>query len=161
MQNEIEFFRKEYQKQKKLELIVSSRVLIRPNVKKWQVSASIVILPFLIFLGILFICQLNLSLGFKVVLCATVVLIIFESYLRFCLVLVVKRYQAVAKEETRKRCKCIPSCSEYAVICLKSVFPLVIALLKIRKRLFVTCKGEEYIIDFPNKKMGEEFESKL
>ncbi|MBO5712845.1 MAG: membrane protein insertion efficiency factor YidD [Clostridia bacterium] len=89
------------------------------------------------------------------------ILLLFETYLRFCFIILVKRYQAVAKEETRRRCKCVPSCSEYAILSLKKIFPLLLALLKIRKRLFKTCNGEEYKIDFPLKKMGEEFENKL
>ena len=37
---------------------------------------------------------------------------------------------------------------EYAILCLKK-YELIHALLKIRKRLFVTCKGSDYIIDDP------------
>ena len=50
MQYSIEFFRAEYQKQQKLEQIVNSRILKRPKTKKWQVVASFIILPFLLFL---------------------------------------------------------------------------------------------------------------
>jgi len=55
---------------------------------------------------------------------------------------------------------CVPSCSEYAIICLEKIFPLTVALLKIRKRLYKTCKGEDYKLDFPFKKMNAEFEKK-
>ena len=161
MQNDLEFCRKEYAKQKKLEKIVNSRALIRPNVKKWQVATVFAILPFLLSLIIFGLIIFQISTTVKILLCIAMVFFIVEIYLRFCLVILVKYYQAIAKEETRRRCKCIPSCSEYTIITLKRIFPFIRALLKIHKRLRVTCNGEEYKIDFPTKKMGEEFESQL
>ncbi|MBQ9103897.1 MAG: membrane protein insertion efficiency factor YidD [Clostridia bacterium] len=161
MQSEIEFIRKEYKRQKKLEDIVNKRTLSTPKTKKWQVAIYFAILPFLLTISIVFITFLRLKAVYKVILIILLVLFIFETYLRFCLVQTVKCYQAYAKTETRRRCKCIPSCSEYAILSLKKVFPLILALLKIRERLFVTCNGEEYKVDFPLKKMGEKFESTL
>lgn len=161
MSRDVEFFRQEYQKQKKLEKIVNSRVLKRPKIKKWQVTASFVILPFLMFFATYIPCKIALSTPLKILTAIFLEIVVFESYLRFCLVGVVKCYQRYARKDTRKRCKCIPSCSEYAVICLKRIFPLLLALLKIRKRLYVTCNGEEYKIDFPLEKMRRDFESKL
>ncbi len=161
MSKNINFFRAEYKKQQKLEKIVNSRTLIRPKVKKWQVTVSFVILPFLLFLIFYFNIRGNFCVLSKVLLITASCILVVEVYLRFCFILVVKYYQATAKEETRRRCKCIPSCSEYAIICFKRVFPLFLALLKVRKRLFKTCKGKEYIIDFPFKKMGEKFENNL
>lgn len=161
MQKNLEFFRQEYKKQKKLETIVNSRVLSRPKTKKWQVTVYFVILPFLFVLAVLFGISLNLNIVLKIFIIFFFVLVLLETYLRFCLINVVKCYQRYAKEETRRICKCIPSCSEYALICLKKIFPLTLALLKIRKRLYVTCNGEEYKIDFPTKKMGEKFENDL
>ena len=161
MQNDLEYCRKEYAKQKKLEKIVNSRELIRPNVKKWQVATVFAILPFLLALIIICLIFLKMSAITKILLCIATAFFVIEIYLRFCFVVLVKYYQAVAKEETRRRCQCIPSCSEYAILALKKVFPFIRALLKIRKRLYKTCNGEEYKIDFPIKKMGEEFESKL
>ena len=158
---DINVFREEYKKQKKLEEIVNSRTLVRPNVQKWQVTASFVILPFLLFGAIYFSIVLEWSIPYKILFLLICIFFIVELYLRFCLLLVVKCYQNLAKTKTRRRCKCIPSCSEYAVICIKRVFPLLLALLKIRKRLYHTCNGEEYKIDFPFRKMGEEFESRL
>ena len=161
MQKDLDYYRKEYAKQKKLEYIVKSRILIRPNVKKWQVIMAFSLLPFL-FISLIFLPILtNYSLGVKAVLSIILILIIIECYLRFCLIITVKCYQNYAKDDTRKRCKCIPSCSEYAVLTLRKIFPLLIALLKIRKRLFKTCNGEEYKIDFPTKKMEKDFENQL
>ena len=161
MQKDIRYFREEYALQQKLERIVKSRILVRPNVKKWQVAISFAILPFLLFVAVVFPLITNLDLGIKISILTVAVIIVIELYLRFCLILAVKCYQACAKEETRRRCKCIPSCSEYAILALKKVFPVFIALLKIRKRLFVTCDGDGYKIDFPTKKMEKDFEDKL
>lgn len=161
MNDDLDLFRKEYDKQKKLEKIVTSRQLYRPNVKKWQVILSYAILPFLIFAAIYFPIRTSLHIAVKIVLPIILIVAIFESYFRFCLILIIKYYQNVAKEETRRRCKCIPSCSEYSILTLKKIFPLLLAFIKIYKRLFVTCNGEGYKIDFPLKKMSEEFERKL
>ena len=161
MDYDLNVFRKEYVRQKKLESIVNARSLVRPNVKKWQVATLLVVLPFLILLGVLFLSLLNLNSHLKAIFICIFIVLFIETYLRFCLIILIKRYQAVAKKETRKRCKCIPSCSEYAILCLKMIFPLLLALLKIRKRLFKTCNGEEYKIDFPTKKMSEKYENKL
>lgn len=161
MPKDIEFFRQEYKKQKKLEAYVNSRVLKRPKIKKWQVTAIFVILPFLLFLAVFLSLSVNAPFYVKLILLIFSLLLVLESYLRLCLIAVVKCYQRYAKADTRKRCLCIPSCSEYALICLKRVFPLLLALIKIRKRLYVTCNGEEYKIDFPFEKMRRDFESKL
>lgn len=161
MVKDVEFFRQEYKKQKKLETFVLSRRLNRPNVKKWQVAITLAILPFLLFLCIFFALQTQQNALIKTIITTVSILLIVETYVRFCLILVVKCYQRYAKDETRKKCKCIPSCSEYAILSLKRIFPLTIALLRIRKRLFVTCNGEEYKIDFPLKKWSKDFESKL
>ncbi len=161
MDKDIELIRKEYKRQKKLEQIVTSRVLVRPKTKKWQVTACFVILPFLLFGEIYFLTQLSVEIYLKIIFCVLSVFFILEAYLRFCLIMAVKCYQARAKDKTRKTCKCIPSCSEYAIICFKRIFPLTLALLKIRKRLYVTCNGEEYKVDFPTRKMGEKFENEI
>lgn len=161
MKEELELCRQEYFKQKKLEKLVISRQLFRPNVKIWQIVLSCAILPFLIFAAIYFPVTAELHVALKIVLPIVSVVVILESYFRFCLILLIRYYQKVAKEETRRRCKCIPSCSDYSILTLKKIFPIALAIAKIRKRLFVTCNGEEYKIDFPTKKMGEKFERSL
>lgn len=157
----IEVYRREYKRQKKLETIVNSRILFRPNIKKWQVVACYIILPFLLFLTIFFTILLNVKVLFKIIVIILELLLIVEIYLRFCFIQSVKCYQAYAKDKTRRRCKCIPSCSEYAVLSLKTVFPLFIALIKIRKRLKSTCNGAEYKVDFPYKYQNKRFEKTL
>ena len=161
MEKDVEFFRREYARQKKLENIVNSRVLKRPNVKKWQVTAIFVILPFLIFSVIVGAILAPLLFVYKFLLALFLIVVVLEIYLRLCLILAVKCYQHYAGEEIRRRCKCIPSCSEYALLTLGRVFPLCIALLKIRKRLYKTCDGEEYKVDFPSKKENEKYENSL
>lgn len=161
MQEDIEFFRAEYRKQKKLEVFVNSRILVRPKINKWQVATLFAILPFLLFSAIYLPTLISVLVVYKILMSFFFALLVIEFYLRFCLICVVKCYQHYAKEETRRRCKCVPSCSEYSILALKCVFPLIVALLKIRKRLFCTCNGDGYKIDFPLKKWGDKFESNL
>lgn len=161
MNADLDFFRKEYIKQRKLEKFVDSRRPERPNVKKWQVAISFAALSFLIFAAIYLPIRLTAMEAWgKAISIVALLLAIFESYLRFCLILTVKCYQHYAKEQTRRRCFCVPSCSQYAIISLKKIFPLLLALLKIQKRLFATCDGE-CKIDFPTQKMSDEFERQL
>ena len=160
IQAEIELCRKEHQRQKKLEAIVSHRKLERPDTKKWHVILLLSIIPFVLFLAILFTLILPTEVIYKILFFLLLLLIISEIYVRFCLIQIVKCYQHYAKDETRKICMCIPSCSEYAIISLKRVFPLPLAIIKARRRLYKTCKGQEYRLDFPLKKMDVEFEKK-
>ncbi|KAA5217934.1 membrane protein insertion efficiency factor YidD [Bacteroides finegoldii] len=61
---------------------------------------------------------------------------------------IVKLYQRYAPEETRRKCLYKPTCSEYAILALKK-YGLVKGLYKIYIRLFKTCRGIEYGIDYP------------
>lgn len=89
------------------------------------------------------------------------VFIVTEIYLRICFISLVRYYQRKAKETTRRRCKCIPSCSDYSILTLKTVFPIAFAIFKIKKRLFHTCDGSAYKIDFPTKRRNRKFENLL
>ncbi len=60
----------------------------------------------------------------------------------------VECYQHYAPEECRRRCLCMPTCSEYALLSLKKDF-LPISLCRIRRRLFKTCRDGNYQKDFP------------
>ena len=71
----------------------------------------------------------------------------FFFWIKYIAIKLVECYQHYAKEETRRRCLCKPTCSEYAICVLKKYFVFV-ALYKIYKRLFKTCKND-YKIDFP------------
>ena len=71
-----------------------------------------------------------------------------EGALRLIAIKAVECYQHYASEETRRRCMCVPSCSEYAILCLKK-YETVKALMKIRRRLNVTCNRFDYLLDPP------------
>lgn len=107
----------------------------------------------LLFLFIIAICVtlnviINLPTYYEVPVSIIVYLLVLEFSLKFIGIKVIECYQHYATEETRRNCLCVPSCSEYAILCLKK-FELIYALLKISKRLFFTCKGFDYIIDDP------------
>ena len=74
--------------------------------------------------------------------------LIFIHTLRLLGIVAVKCYQHYASEERRRRCLCKPTCSEYAILCFKK-YLFAFAVIKIYRRLFVTCKGEDYKIDWP------------
>ena len=60
----------------------------------------------------------------------------------------VKLYQRYASEETRRKCRCMPSCSEYALLALdKYWWPK--ALWLIYRRLTHTCMQPGYKVDYP------------
>ena len=148
IQADIDFCLKEYSKQKKLEEIIGRRQLVRPNTKKWQVILLYVIVPVLLTCIVCFSFWLPAAPIINILVFFVLLLAVFELYIRYCLIQTIKCYQHYAKEETRRRCLCIPSCSEYAILCLKK-FLLVIALIKIRTRLYKSCKGEDYKVDYP------------
>lgn len=64
------------------------------------------------------------------------------------LILCIKCYQHYASESVRRSCLCKPTCSEYAIIVIKKCC-LIKALFLIYVRLFRTCTGKIYKIDFP------------
>lgn len=60
----------------------------------------------------------------------------------------VQLYQRYAPEEVRRKCLCKPTCSEYAILALQK-YNLPKAACKIYIRLFKTCRGIHYGIDYP------------
>lgn len=158
---DIEFYVREYKRQKKLENIVDSRVLCRPRVRIYHLVICYLLLLLLSGLVVFCCVWFSIDLWKKLLLAFLAAVVLAESFFRGCLILTVKCYQHYAKEETRRRCQCIPSCSEYAVMTLKIIFPLLLAIGKILKRLFKTCNGQEYVIDFPMKKMNERYEDSI
>ena len=148
-QNEFTKILREYKEQKEIEEYQQHRVLVVPkttykHVILWFVLGVIVDLGFCIF-TYLFI---NLSPTIKLIIILVFLLLFSELYLRFLGIKIVECYQHYSKEETRRRCLCVPSCSEYAILCFKK-YIFVYAIIKIYKRLFKTCKGEDYKIDWP------------
>ena len=80
-------------------------------------------------------------------------LFIFLLIIMFCFVAksafigICRLYQHYAKESTRRKCRCKPTCSEYAILVLQK-HCVVVALYKIYVRLFKTCRGQ-YKVDEP------------
>lgn len=138
-----------YEEQKKLEKYQQERALPKPNTTKGTVALyTVLLLVMLIGFHVLIWGLLSLELWLNILVSMLFLICIAEFYGRILGIKIVECYQHYASEATRRKCKCIPSCSEYAILCLKK-YELLRALLKIRKRLFVTCKGFEYIIDNP------------
>ena len=139
----------EYEEQKILEKYQRERILPRPKTH----YIHIVIFAFLYLIAVAIDVSLLCILPNTLTVIATTFFIptFSEFYLRFLGIKIVECYQHYASDFTRRRCLCIPSCSEYAIICLKK-YELICALVKIRKRLHITCSGDLYIIDFPYKK---------
>lgn len=126
-----------------------NRTLPRPNTKKYNVVIDVLLMIMIIVFLSIAIMFLPFLFWIKLILLFVVLLFFLEFYLRFLGVQIVKCYQHYASEETRRKCLCVPSCSEYAIICFKKK-PFIIACFKIRKRLFKTCCGE-YKVDKPQK----------
>lgn len=148
-QNEYIEILKEYQKQKEIEEYQKHRVLSVPKTTYTHVilwfalgfvaDLCIIIIPYF-FLGLI--------PTVKVIVILVAFFLFSELYLCFLGIKVVECYQHYSKEETRRRCLCVPSCSEYAILCFKK-YTFIYALTRIYKRLFITCKGEDYKIDWP------------
>ena len=73
--------------------------------------------------------------------------VVFICTVKVILVVFVKCYQRHAPERIRRKCRCMPTCSEYAIAVLKK-YCLFVAVYKILNRVFYTCKGN-YKIDEP------------
>lgn len=140
--------RRQYEEQKRIEKYQKERVLSVPKTNKAMLTTWIVIFLSLISLDVIFCVILIQPIWLRISIMVVIFAIILEICGRFLGIKIVECYQHYAAEETRRRCLCIPSCSEYAILCLKK-FGLIKALLKIRKRLYVTCQGPDYKIDWP------------
>ena len=75
---------------------------------------------------------------------------VFICMIKPLLIICIKCYQHYASENIRRSCMCKPTCSEYAIIVIKR-YCLIKALVLIYIRLFKTCTGRIYKIDFPYK----------
>lgn len=138
-----------YYEQRRLEKYQQERALPKPQTTKLTVVLYVVLLlVILVGFAILLFVFSPLELWADTLAFISCIICVVELYGRRLAIKIVECYQHYAPEATRRRCKCVPSCSEYAIICLKK-YELIYALSKIRKRLFVTCKGFDYIIDNP------------
>lgn len=146
--NEHKELRRQYEEQKQIEIYQKERILSVPKTTNVILIVWIFIFLFFITLDVVFCIILVQPLWLQLTVMSTLLVVIFEFYGRFFGIKVVECYQHYATEETRRRCLCVPSCSEYAILCFKK-YGLLKALLKIRKRLYVTCRGADYKIDWP------------
>lgn len=138
-----------YHEQQRLERYQQERVLPRPKTTKLTVVLYVAGLLAMLFGGaVTLLAASPLPMWLNVLLSVLYIICVAELYGRLLGIKIVECYQHYASEETRRKCKCVPSCSEYAILCLKK-YELIYSLVKIRKRLFVTCKGFDYIIDNP------------
>lgn len=68
---------------------------------------------------------------------------------RFIIIGAIKLYQHYAPEHVRRRCLCMPTCSEYGIMVVKK-YGVIIGFYKIYIRLFKRCRGNIYTIDYPS-----------
>ena len=120
---------------------------------KPKVNAVHLILLLAVMLGVIVASEVFLALSpaalWMKVLCGILLpFAVILVFLRILCITIVKCYQHYAKEQTRRRCLCKPTCSEYALICLKK-YNIIKALKKIHRRLFITCNGGFYRMDEP------------
>jgi putative component of membrane protein insertase Oxa1/YidC/SpoIIIJ protein YidD len=122
------------------------RKLTRPAVNLYKVVGIIVLAEFIVLIISFFI---HGQMGIDFWMCQQVVnlflLLLFGTPI--CK-LGVRLYQRYASEQTRRRCHCMPSCSEYALLALdKYMWPK--ALWLIYRRLTHTCSLPGYKVDYP------------
>lgn len=137
------------EKQKMLEDIIKSRSLIRPKTKIITVLTWILaylLLSFFISTMVIYALQVT---KYKWLLYLFSYIIFGFLFSKKICIKAIECYQHYAKDETRRRCICVPSCSEYSISALKK-YNIFKALNKIRIRLFKTCRGGfGYISDEP------------
>lgn len=90
------------------------------------------------------------SIAYERAIVIGVVVFLLLCTVKTFLVLCIRCYQHYAPESLRRSCLCKPTCSEYAIIVIKR-YCLIKALVLIYIRLFRTCTGKIYKIDFPYK----------
>ncbi len=139
---------KDYEEQKRLEAYQLSRPLPVPKTTKLHAVLWTLLLVLLVAAVVLLCVWLIDGIVLRVCVLAVGLLVLLEFYLRFLGIKLVECYQHYTDAEVRRRCLCIPSCSEYAIACLKK-YELIRALRRIRRRLYVTCRGDEYKLDPP------------
>lgn len=118
-----------------------NHTLVRPKINWCLIIASVLIAETILFIALLLLHK-NLIVYFPLI----NAIVLFFS-LKGVLRLLIKCHQRYAPDYVRRRCKCKPSCSEYALIALDK-YILPVALIKIHNRLFHTCKGD-YKVDYP------------
>ncbi len=148
-EEKIDFYRfyKIAQESEEARIYVLSKELYRPKTN-WKNILCIVVLHLIICIVIMVTINKYFNTTIPNFILGLIIwLVTFALISKYFCIKLVECYQHYAKEETRRRCSCKPTCSEYSILVLKK-YCLIVALIKIRKRLFHTCNGE-YKIDFP------------
>ncbi len=126
---------------------VRHRASVRPKTTILTVIitfAVYLILP-LLLAYIVYLTLQSASIWLPAVIFYILLWLFFPNYL---IIKCVECYQHYASVDIRRACLCKPTCSEYAVAVLKRSF-IPVAVLKIARRLLVTCSGETYKLDPP------------
>ncbi len=137
-----------WEKQKILEKYIQNRPLPRPKTTIISVLAWIFIYLFIsFFIAFAIIYAFQIANYRWLAYLVSYIAFAFLFLKKICIKLI-ECYQHYAKEETRRKCVCVPSCSEYSIAVLKrnNTFK---ALNRIRIRLFKTCGGYGYVQDEP------------
>ncbi len=120
--------------------------LSRPNVNIKFLVSVLVLMECGITVVSLLVCRL---IDYSLWKCCVIlnILCILLSFKQICTI-AVKLYQCSASEDTRRKCHCMPSCSEYALLALdKYYWPK--ALWLIYRRLTHTCCLPGFKVDYP------------
>ena len=137
-----------WEEQERLRKYIQSRPIPRPKTTIPSVLAWV-----FIYFAVSFVAAIAIIYAFQIEnykwLPYLVSYIVFAFlFLKKICIKSIECYQHYAKEETRRKCVCIPSCSEYSIAVLKK-YNIFKALNKIRIRLFKTCGGYGYMRDEP------------
>ncbi len=138
----------EYKEQKRFEKYQKERILPRPKTNKLHIMLWICLFVAVLFGLIAASVMVPVRLEIRLAVGLTVISIFLELSLRFLGIKAVECYQHYASEERRRRCLCIPSCSEYAILCFKK-YCFIKSIVKIHKRLYKTCTGDLFKKDLP------------
>ena len=107
--------REHFEEQKRLEKIVIGRKLVRPKTKRINVIAWILLYvcnSFAVAAALIYAFEIARYKWLFFLISYTVFFLLFLK--KIC-IKAIECYQHYAKEETRRRCVCVPSCSEYSI----------------------------------------------
>ncbi len=109
-----------------------------------QLIYTSIIINFILFQAIVQLCG-NINF-LQSCICLCIIIILFKY--RKLLILLIELYQHYAPEHIRRKCICMPTCSEYAICCIRK-YNFFKAIKKIYNRLTRECVGQIYHIDNP------------
>jgi len=126
---------------------VLRRKFIRPNTNIFNAVCFI-----FIFMLVCFIISITVKLLFEKIHFMLVFMFVFFSImfimLKMIIIGIVEIYQHYMPESLRRRCLCMPTCSEYMILAVKK-YGAVKGIKKGLYRLIHTCRGTDYKYDYP------------